>query len=100
MLRNEATLFGGVTMRLTSTIIVAHRPDKRQVVGFPNINQRIHKLVHHFRGVMRSWCNAQALFTPCNCWIVYRLHVDIVMLHEVVRDLSAFLRVANLTQMQ
>ena len=96
MLRDEALLFGRVTLRLTSTGIVAHRPHFRQVVCFPDFIQCVYEFVHHFRGVVWSGCNPQTFLTAGDGRVIDGLHIDVVVFHEIVGNLRALLRIANL----
>ena len=85
-------------MSLTSTAVGTNGPHHRQVVCFPDLNQRFHEFIHHFRGMMWSGCNPQALLTAGDGRVIDGLHVDVVISHEIVGNLRALLWIADLNK--
>ena len=92
----EALLFGSVAVRLTVAFVTANGPHERQVICPPGIDQGGDELVHHLFSVMWRGSNSQAFVTTCYCGVVDGLHVDVVILHQVVRNFRGFLWIANL----
>jgi hypothetical protein len=57
------------------------------------------KLIHHFLGVVRSWCNPQLFLSPWHSGVVDGLNVVAVLDNQIVGNLGGDGRVTHLFEM-
>ena len=69
---------------------------KHLTIVEPDGQSGVDELIHHVLSVMRSRGHAQQLLAPWNRRVVDSLHVDPMLAHQIVCQLSAHFRVSNL----
>lgn len=69
-----------------------------QSVGEPDVEDGVHKEVHHLRSVVRSGSEAQQFLAARHRRVIDRLEVDAVLGHQIVRQFDDHNRITNLKE--
>lgn len=70
--------------------------EKTHIVVLPDLDQSIHKLVHHLLVVLGSWCNAQPFLATLHCGIVNGLNIHAMLGQHIIGDGCALCSIPNL----
>ena len=70
--------------------------EETHIVVLPDLDQSIHKLVHHLLVVLGSWCNAQPFLTTFHCGIVDGLNIHAMFGQHIIGDGGALCSIPNL----
>ena len=62
----------------------------------PDRQSSVDELVHHVLSMVRGGCHAKQFLAPGNRRVVDCLHVDLVLAHQIVGQLSAHFGISNL----
>lgn len=69
---------------------------QRQSDLLPDIQQFLCKVVHHDGVVEWGRSQSQQLLSARHCWVIYRLHVDVMLLQQNITHLRIFRCISNL----
>lgn len=69
-----------------------------QSVGEPDVEDGVHKEVHHLRSVVRSGSEAQQFLAARHRRVIDRLEVDAVLGHQIVRQFDNHNRITDLKE--